>query len=918
MTSTSQSSESLASPRAPISPFSITSSASDSHYTSDDFPDLGAFNTVIREWTYLQPPLRIPAYHPEEPTASGSSLILTERTYTGTEGTGRRSTVWNHQPIAEYLISESDDQGETDTEGARSVDIEIVIDDEQSTQIEGSSSSELPPNSYMLSPLRTQPSLDDSSAMDSSELLDELDADFQPSLGYLDEALSFIAAERARLDAQRAAAIGTASPDAWKHVIGKYRFPRELWLSAQHAGIESRRKRRRKRPGRRSSSSQPQASTVSPSPNTSDIEASNHVLSDPEEVTEEEDGEGDDEDDGTPQYKPRSTPASKSTPMTPRPPRGIISINALGLSSDSNDPSTSETTKVKTPRKRSRSKNKKPPLLAHSRSTPALRTLASLYSPVLETAADPGTHCLVTLARYLGQVCPAEKGMLTSVEKKLIVASKGQQRTPEEEELWFLGPEMALDPRGRPPRASDPPVHVFIDQLSASNILFGFLTYLKRHPQPTLHNTHQAPDLLHVRTTTTNTPIPLPSFATAGHSLRTDRHSLHADAQASPSSLAGSPQKSKAKPAHVSTAAAHAAHCPSPSAAPGQSVPIPISISTSSTSDDILLMANERGILSGGGGGSGGKGGWGRGEESDDDDDTDRGQTEDDDSGDAFKVQSAKSKRPARHLSHTALTLILERGRPVTRRVVVTSSPLYQPMDTMERLGYEVRVYIRVPDLGDGMDRQNKHGHSRTKSGDKWSPKKVQGHVRRVSGGTSTDSAGPSTSPSKYTGDGGKGSFRSSAAGAPPSSFAFSKRPSSSPASNDSVPPTPPLGSLHHQRLNQASSPPRIKYREQGVDELLQLKLHQALAATDDVPEGATIVLATGDGNIGQFNEDGFLGPVRTALKRGWRVELYAWEDGLSRAWRREFGLGSEWARTGRFHIIGMEQFAASLVKGGL
>ena len=33
-------------------------------------------------------------------------------------------------------------------------------------------------------------------------------------------------------------------------------------------------------------------------------------------------------------------------------------------------------------------------------------------------------------------------------------------------------------------------------------------------------------------------------------------------------------------------------------------------------------------------------------------------------------------------------------------RVVVTSSPLYQPMDEMERLGYELRVYVRVPDLG--------------------------------------------------------------------------------------------------------------------------------------------------------------------------------------------------------------------------
>jgi len=30
----------------------------------------------------------------------------------------------------------------------------------------------------------------------------------------------------------------------------------------------------------------------------------------------------------------------------------------------------------------------------------------------------------------------------------------------------------------------------------------------------------------------------------------------------------------------------------------------------------------------------------------------------------------------------------------------VTSSPLYQPMESIERLGYELRVFIRVPDLG--------------------------------------------------------------------------------------------------------------------------------------------------------------------------------------------------------------------------
>ncbi|KAF8908134.1 hypothetical protein CPB84DRAFT_205708 [Gymnopilus junonius] len=99
-------------------------------------------------------------------------------------------------------------------------------------------------------------------------------------------------------------------------------------------------------------------------------------------------------------------------------------------------------------------------------------------------------------------------------------------------------------------------------------------------------------------------------------------------------------------------------------------------------------------------------------------------------------------------------------------------------------------------------------------------------------------------------------------------------------AMRDSFPATQVL-----RAVVEAQGQMKIKYREQGVDELLQLKLHQALAATDDVPEGSTIVLATGDGNMGQFNEEGFLGPVRTALRRGWKVELYAWEDGLSEFW---------------------------------
>jgi len=260
-----------------------------------------------------------------------------------------------------------------------------------------------------------------------------------------------------------------------------------------------------------------------------------------------------------------------------------------------------------------------------------------------------------------------------------------------------------------------------------------------------------------------------------------------------------------------------------------------------------------------------------------------------------------KEKKPLKHLWHAALVLLLERGRSVTRRVVVTSSPLYQPMDGIERLGYELRVYLRVPDLGDGMDRDRRRDSSSLSGGSKSvqsSPanpvsfsglpltakknkRQMLGHVRRISGSTSAES-----------GSGGGGSGNASGG----ANNANNLHPYYGIANN-----TPPQG--------------KIKYREQGVDELLQLKLHQALAATDDVPEGSTIVLATGDGNMGQFNEEGFLGPIRTALRRGWKVELYAWEDCLSRAWRREFGEDTEWGRKGMFRIIGMEQFADSLVE---
>lgn len=344
--------------------------------------------------------------------------------------------------------------------------------------------------------------------------------------------------------------------------------------------------------------------------------------------------------------------------------------------------------------------------------------------------------------------------------------------------------------------------------------------------------------------------------------------------------------------------------------------------------------------------------------------------------------------KPPKHLSHSALSLILERGRPVTRRVLVTSSPLYQPIESAQMLGFEVRVFARVPSTGEERERNNSYngngsgGHKRSQSSGSYSfnpnsgagtagvgspagtgigdspqrrQRKRAGSMNNNSStynnNTSSSSSmttattngainiGPSPNPPFFAGSGGygrkkfhsrkksdnntsteseqnggqagKGLGGAGAGPAPNSGWRPGYLHSHSlPTSHTSTPPlyannTNPNantnGLLPAANIISPSAPqsqPRIRYREQGVDELLQLKLHQVLASIDGPPPpGSTIVLATGDGNVGEFNEDGFLGTVRTALKRGWKVELYAWEGGLSGRWKKEFGEGSEWGK---------------------
>jgi hypothetical protein len=73
----------------------------------------------------------------------------------------------------------------------------------------------------------------------------------------------------------------------------------------------------------------------------------------------------------------------------------------------------------------------------------------------------------------------------------------------------------------------------------------------------------------------------------------------------------------------------------------------------------------------------------------------------------------------------------------------------------------------------------------------------------------------------------------------------------------------------------------QLKQGEQGVDEVLHLKMLQSVV--DEKP--GTAVLATGDAAEAEFS-DGFKSNVERLLKTGWNVEIIGWSKGISKAWR--------------------------------
>jgi hypothetical protein len=75
------------------------------------------------------------------------------------------------------------------------------------------------------------------------------------------------------------------------------------------------------------------------------------------------------------------------------------------------------------------------------------------------------------------------------------------------------------------------------------------------------------------------------------------------------------------------------------------------------------------------------------------------------------------------------------------------------------------------------------------------------------------------------------------------------------------------------------------KQHEDHVDELLHCKIATVLLDPDNDRKRNTVVLLTGDGNSNNAKNN-FPFFVSAALKRGWRVEMWAWKVSCSRIYR--------------------------------
>ncbi len=380
---------------APFSPFTTHSGGSDLA-TSDgehayevphhsqrtqqehvESPDLGAFTIVFRALNELQPRNFIPHAHAHAatttvtPTTSTLSPMESE-----SDANHRGSTVWNQNPIASYLSISS-----------RTATTRLSV------------ASSPPPSEPPSSDTEGEIMIDQETDGGDYEDGDNADEE-QPSLGYLDEALQFIAAERAKLT------VSTSWHHANSSTSDDPSLPRQRQQSHNHHHHQQQqqltpRRRRRRRKAR-------------------------SII--PTVLARESSGAAADGNQSHTERLERGDPSDLSSPDN------SSSEAAIRFSSTPASP-THKPGRRNTARSVSVDGR---PRLGHSQSTPALRP-----GPL-----DPRVVRLRSLAIKLKFLFSPEAELLTTVLAN--------------ESLLSSSPDF-IDPRGPAPTPGEPLVHVFID-----------------------------------------------------------------------------------------------------------------------------------------------------------------------------------------------------------------------------------------------------------------------------------------------------------------------------------------------------------------------------------------------------------------------------------------------------------------------
>lgn len=198
------------------------------------------------------------------------------------------------------------------------------------------------------------------------------------------------------------------------------------------------------------------------------------------------------------------------------------------------------------------------------------------------------------------------------------------------------------------------------------------------------------------------------------------------------------------------------------------------------------------------------------------------------------------------NISFDSLSLLMERRRPVAKRVLVGSLPEVPAFVTARKVGYEVSLLDKVYKAKELTERQIYFKEQDALRNGKRNGVKAPAPVQTPNRGSETTAE---------------------------------KEPQYAPA----------------------------KMIEQGVDEILHLKILESVVDTE---EPSTMVIATGDAAQAEYS-DGFMAMAERALKKGWKVELVSWSANISKMYLRS-AFREKWGEN--FKTVFLDDFAEELL----